>query len=86
MKETDSRTSAFTKTSWKSKTDLNNHNYGTYLQELPLKYIYIYFFFQIAWAGFMYYDQLGKMCSLILMFLVHFQVKQSTQELTITMS
>ena len=40
MKETDSRTSAFTKTSWKSKTDLNNHNYGTYLQELPLKYIF----------------------------------------------
>ena len=40
MKETDPRTSAFTKTSWKSKTDLNNHNYGTYLQELPLKYIF----------------------------------------------
>ena len=36
MKETDSRTSAFTKT----KTDLKNHNYGTYLQELPLKYIF----------------------------------------------
>ena len=34
MKETDSRTSAFTKTCWKSKSDLNNHNYGTYLQEL----------------------------------------------------
>ena len=57
MKETDSRTSAFTKTSWKSKIDVNNHNYGTYLQEVPLKY-FIFFFFQTAWADFMYYDQL----------------------------
>ena len=70
MKETDSRTSAFYKDS--------------YLQELPLKYFI--FFFQIAWADFMYYDQLGKMHSLILIFLVNFQVNQSTQELKITMS